>query len=108
MLSWKDKVNKCVCLINDLDEMNNGDDKEFLKTVREEIISEYRFKIDDLLICLEDLHKNFMNNHQSEPQNKKISDMCECGYRRPFCKCGKRTWEKHKDHQKNELLGNPE
>jgi hypothetical protein len=100
MTSWKEKVNRCRCLINDLDEMANGDDRDFLDAVREEIINEYKFKIDDLLICLENIHKDFMNNNQPELQNKKISDMCECGYRRPFCKCGKSGWEKHKDHQK--------
>ena len=88
--------------------MANGDDKEFLNMVREEIIGEYKFKIDELLDCLENMHKNFMTGNQTKIQNKNPSDMCECDYRRPFCKCGKSGWEKHKDHQKNELLGNSE
>lgn len=64
MLSWIDKINRCKCLINELDKMALGDDPEFLKMVREEIVNEYKFKIGELLNCLEDLKAKFIPHYQ--------------------------------------------
>lgn len=64
MLSWMDKINRCKCLINELDEMAKGNDPEFLKIVREEMINEYKFKIGELLNCLENLKEKFIFHYQ--------------------------------------------